>query len=176
MSWPPNDKPARWHRRRFVLGGRTMKLPNAIRVGGEIDALCNRCELNLAHTIVAMVGPKVIKVKCNTCGADHQYRGQQPLVKAQSFAAPKTKSPKAASKGPSSRAVVSWEDKFKGKDLSRPRRYAPTETFAVDDVVDHPTFGLGLVTQVRGDKVDVSFKQEERTLVHGKVARQHSER
>lgn len=157
-----------------------MKLPNAIRVGGEIDALCNRCELNLAHTIVAMVGPKVIKVKCNTCGSDHQYRGQQPLVKAQSFAAPKSKAPKATKSTASSRAATAWEDKFHGKDLSRARRYAPTETFAVDEVVDHPTFGLGLVTHVRGDKVDISFKQEERTLVHGKAgtspARQPSER
>ena len=146
-----------------------MKLPNPIRVGGEIDSLCNRCELNLAHTIVAMVGPKVIKVKCNTCGSDHQYRGQQPLVKAQSFAAPsKAKSAGVRATKPS--RETAWEDKFKGKDVSRARRYSPRETFAVDDVIDHPTFGLGLVTHVRGDKVDISFKQDERTLVHGKGA------
>jgi hypothetical protein len=148
-----------------------MTPPNATRVGGEIDALCNRCELNLAHTIVAMVGPKVIKVKCNTCGADHQYRGQQPLSKAQSFAAPRKSAagPKAARATKASAAATSWEDKFKGKDLGRARRYSPRETFAVDDVVDHPTFGLGLVTHVRGDKVDISFKQHDRTLVHGKT-------
>lgn len=141
----------------------------SIRVGGEIDAFCSKCDLNLAHTIIAMVGPKVVKVKCNTCGNDHQYRGEQPLVKAQSFANPKKRaSPSTAAAPKASRAAVSWEDKFQGKDLSRARKYSIRDTYAVDDVIDHPTFGLGLVVAVRQDKVDVSFKQEEKVLVHGK--------
>jgi hypothetical protein len=146
-----------------------MTPPNAIRTGGEIDAFCTKCQLNLAHTIIAMVGPKVVKVKCNTCDGEHQYRGEQPLVKAQSFAAPKRSSTPRAPSAPRS-APVAWEDKFAGKDLGRARKYSPRETFAVDDVVDHPTFGLGLVIAVRGDKVEISFKQAEKTLVHGKAA------
>lgn len=142
---------------------------SAIRTGGEIDAFCTKCDLNLAHTIIAMVGPKVVKVKCNTCGNDHQYRGEQPLVKAQSFANPKKRASSSPTGGAKvSRAAVAWEDKFKGKDLSRARKFSVKDTYAVDDVIDHPTFGLGLVVAVRGDKVDVSFKQEEKVLVHGK--------
>lgn len=145
-----------------------MSPPNPIRTGGEIDAFCTKCDLNLAHTIVAMVGPKVIKVKCNTCGADHQYRGVQPLVKVQSFAAPR-KSASGATRAPRAPVVVvSWEDRFKGKDLTRAKKYSPKETFAVDEVVDHPTFGLGLVSAVRGDKIDIAFKQHDKTLVHAK--------
>jgi hypothetical protein len=140
----------------------------AIRVGGEIDAFCTKCDLNLAHTILAMVGPKVVKVKCNTCGNDHHYRGEQPLVKAQSFAAPKKRASSASGAPKPSRAAVAWEDKFKGKDLSRARKFSIKDTYAVDDVIDHPTFGLGLVIAVRQDKIDVSFKQEEKVLVHGK--------
>ncbi len=143
-----------------------MPAPSSIRVGGEIDAFCTKCDLNLAHTIIAMVGPKVVKVKCNTCGNDHQYRGEQPLVKAQSFANPK----RATSAAPRKAAavVISWEDQFKGKDLSHAKKYSPKETFVVDEVVDHPTFGLGLVRAVRGDKVDIAFKQHDKTLVHAK--------
>lgn len=138
----------------------------AIRVGGDIDAHCNRCELNLAHTILAMVGPKVVKVRCNTCGSDHQYRGVQPLMPAQSFARPAKRA--STTKAAAPRATT-WEDKFQGRDISRARRYSPRDTYAVDDVVDHPTFGLGLVLAVRGDKVDISFKQTQKTLVHGKA-------
>ena len=148
-----------------------MNLPNAIRTGGEIDAACGKCELNLAHTIIAMVGPKVIKVKCNTCGGEHNYRGVQPLVKAVSFAAPKRASSSSAAK-PKSKApvvIVSWEDQFKGKDLGHARRYTPRDTYAVDDVIDHPTFGLGIVRAVRDGKVEVGFKQEDKVLVHGKT-------
>lgn len=146
-------------------------LPNQIRTGGEIDAFCTKCNLNLAHTIIAMVGPKVEKVECNTCRSVHKYRGQQPLVKAQSFAAPKkasTATKATKTPGSRSRTVITWDEQLKGKDLSRAKKYSPKETFAVDEVVDHPTFGLGLVTAVRGDKVDISFKQEDKTLVHGK--------
>lgn len=150
-----------------------MNLPNAIRVGGEVDAACGKCELNLAHTIIAMVGQKIIKVKCNTCGNEHQFRGTQPLVKATSFAAPKRASSSGSSSAPkkSSAATitVSWDDQFKGKDLSKAKKYSPRETFVVDDVVDHPTFGLGLVRAVRGDKVEIAFKQADKTLVHGKT-------
>lgn len=147
-----------------------MTVPNAIRTGGEIDAFCGKCEMNLAHTIIAMVGPKVVKVKCNTCGSDHNYRGQQPLVKATSFAAPKKSSSSGAAKTPKAAVVtVSWDDQFKGKDLTKAKKYSPRETFVVDEVVDHPTFGLGLVRAVRGDKIEVGFKQEDKVLVHGKA-------
>ena len=150
-----------------------MTTPNAIRVGGEIDAACGKCEMNLAHTILAMVGPKVIKVKCNTCGNDHNYRGVQPLVKLQSFASPKRTSTGAvkSSSAPKKAAtvVVSWDEQFKGKDLTKAKKYSPRETFVVDDVVDHPTFGLGLVRAIRDGKVEVAFKQEDKILVHGKA-------
>lgn len=149
-----------------------MVTPNSIRTGGEIDAHCGKCELNLAHTIIAMVGPKVVKVRCNTCGGEHQYRGVQPLVKATSFAAPtkRASSSGTASKPKAAVVTVSWEDQFKGKDLTKAKKYSPRETFVVDEVVDHPTFGLGLVRAVRGDKIEVGFKQADKVLVHGKAA------
>ena len=153
-----------------------MTLPNSIRTGGEIDAYCGKCLLNLAHTIIAMVGPKVVKVRCNTCGGEHQYRGVQPLVKAVSFAAPKkaksTSSGSSSSSSSKTKApvvIVSWEEQFRGKDITKAKKYSPRETFAVDDVVDHPTFGLGIVRAIRDGKVEVGFKQEDKVLVHGKA-------
>lgn len=147
-----------------------MSAPNTTRVGGEIDAACGKCEMNLAHTIIAMVGPKVVKVKCNTCGNEHTYRGVQPLVKLQSFAAPKRAIASSSSTSRKATVVVTWDEQFKGKDLTKAKKYSPRETFVVDDVVDHPTFGLGLVRAVRDGKVEVAFKQEDKILVHGKAA------
>jgi len=59
-----------------------MAVPSTYRTGGEIDTLCTKCAMTLAHTIIAMVGPRVVKVKCNTCGADHAYHGDPPDGKA----------------------------------------------------------------------------------------------
>ena len=135
--------------------------------------MCGKCELVLAHTILAMVGPKIIKVRCNTCGNEHQFRGSQPLMKSSSpvKAASSTSAAKksAAAKPRSAVVTISWEEQFAGKDISQARKYSPRETFKIDDVVDHPTFGLGLVRAVRGDKIEVGFKQEDKVLVHGKT-------
>lgn len=143
-----------------------MVLPNSIRVGGEVDAHCNKCEMNLAHTILAMVGTTIKRVQCNTCGSQHMFRGQQPLAKAPSLAAPRKAS---APRTPKSEVVVKgFDELLKGHDLTRAKKYSIKETFALEDVVDHPTFGFGIVSAVRHDKVDITFKVEVKTLVHGK--------
>lgn len=150
-----------------MLLGAAMHVPNPIRVGGEVDAHCNKCELNLAHTILAMVGTSIKRVQCNTCGSQHMFRGQQPLQKAASFAAPRKPS---APRTPRSEVVtIGFDELLKGKDLTKAKKYSIRETFKVDDVVDHPTFGFGIVSAVRTDKVDITFKAEVKTLAHGKT-------
>ena len=131
-----------------------MTSQNKYRTAGEIDALCTKCGMDLTHTVMAMVGPKVVKVKCKTCGAEHVYRGDPPSPKA---------APRAA------KASVRFEDRVKGRNLAAAKKYSPREVFQVDDVIDHPTFGLGVVTANRGDKMDVAFRAFEKTLVNGKA-------
>lgn len=143
-----------------------MTLPNSIRVGGEIDAACNKCELTLAHTIIAMVGTSVKRVQCNTCSSQHMFRGEQPLRKNTSLAAPRKSTARVA------KAVAKakdFDELLKGKDLTKARKYSIKETFKADDVVDHPTFGFGIVSAVRVDKVDITFKSDMKTLAHGKI-------
>jgi hypothetical protein len=48
------------------------------------------------------------------------------------------------------------------------KRYAPSVTFAVGDTIEHPKFGTGAVLRVAGNKIDVAFDGELRTLIHGK--------
>ncbi|MGZ6076199.1 MAG: hypothetical protein ACXWK4_00315 [Myxococcaceae bacterium] len=129
------------------------------RVGGEVDASCTRCKMELAHTILAMVGPKIVRVRCNTCGSDHVYRGTQSRSRT-AAARPRT--------APAERTVVGWDAQLAARDVSSAPDYRPEEHYAVDQVVRHPTFGLGIVRAVRQDKMDVAFKTAERTLVQGR--------
>lgn len=142
------------------------------KVGGEVDAFCTRCKLPtpLAHTILAMVGTKIARVRCNTCGGDHAYRGapgstDKPTAAARASAARAAGAPKAEKP---EKVVISFEEQLAGKDIANAPRYSPKDTYKVEQVVQHPTFGLGLVTAVRGDKVDIAFKSEAKTLVHGR--------
>lgn len=141
------------------------------KVGGEVDALCTRCKLLLAHTILAMVGTKIARVRCNTCGGDHAYRGAPGSTdrpSASSSRGTTARAPSAPRAEKADKVVISFEQQLAGKDLANAPRYSPKDTYQVDQVIQHPTFGLGLVTAVRGDKVDITFKSDSKTLVHGR--------
>jgi hypothetical protein len=49
---------------------------NSYSVGGDIDAWCTKCKLELGHTITALVDNLPKKVKCNTCSAQHIFRAK----------------------------------------------------------------------------------------------------
>ncbi|WP_141621756.1 hypothetical protein [Myxococcus sp. AB036A] len=141
------------------------------KVGGEVDALCTRCKLTLAHTILAMVGTKIARVRCNTCGGDHAYRAAPGATDRPSSST--TRTPRASSSSSSASAkaekvIISFEEQLAGKDVANAPRYSPKDTYKVDQVIQHPTFGTGYVSAVRGDKVDITFRTDTKTLVHGR--------
>ncbi len=131
-----------------------------IKAGSEVDTMCNKCELNLAHTVIAVVGPKIIRVRCNTCQTEHAFRDPAG-AKARSVARAK----KAAAPA---KVVISFAERVEAKPGSKPKAYSVKQTFVAEDIIEHPSFGLGIVNAVRGDKIDVAFKAFEKTLVHGK--------
>ena len=134
------------------------------KVGGEVDSFCSKCELVLAHTVIAMVGQKPVKVKCNTCQGEHKYRPAPGSVAPSASVAAR----KAARPVREKKVEISFEE------LLAERRkpavpYSVKRTFAVDDVVDHPTFGRGFVTEVRTGKVQVTFRGDVKVLIHGRT-------
>lgn len=145
------------------------------KVGGEVDAFCTRCRLTLAHTILAMVGTKIARVRCNTCNGDHAFRSApgttdkpSPSARSSGGATSGTKAPRASRATAEEKVIISFEEQLAGKDIANAPRYSPKDTYKPEQVIQHPTFGLGLVTAVRGDKVDITFKSEVKTLVHGR--------
>lgn len=137
------------------------------RSGGEVDSFCNKCKLTLAHTILALVGDKIARVQCNTCGSQHAFKSAPGAASTAKVPRATTSRARASSAAPS-KSVMSFEALLASKDASRARRYSPKDTYSVDDVIEHPTFGYGVVSAVRADKVDVIFKMDEKTLVHGR--------
>jgi hypothetical protein len=124
-------------------------------VGGEVDAFCTRCKLTLAHTVLAMVGAKIARVRCNTCGGDHAFRSTPTRTRTT-----------PAARAPHERVIISFEQQLAGRDLAKAAKYSAKDNYQVDQLIDHPTFGLGIVSGIREDKVDVVFKISQKTLVH----------
>jgi hypothetical protein len=48
-----------------------------IRLGDILDDHCTRCHLLTNHSVVALVGDTVKKVRCRTCNYEHDYRHGQ---------------------------------------------------------------------------------------------------
>jgi hypothetical protein len=135
-----------------------------VKVGGEVDAFCTKCELTLAHTVHAVVGGQPVKVECNTCHGVHRYRGA-----IQRSAAPRTAAARGEKPARAKAEVVGFDTLLAAKKVEAPRPYSPKHTFAVDDVVDHPMFGRGFVSAVRdGGKVEITFRSDVKLLVHSR--------
>lgn len=131
------------------------------KVGGEMDAFCTRCGLMLAHTVIAMVDGRPVKVECNTCHGVHRYRSAAEAGPSRPGAAARQR-----------KVVVSFDELLQQRNVSAFRRYSPNTTYALDQVIDHPAFGLGFVSALRGPgKIEVTFRTEVKTLVHGKQQR-----
>ena len=134
-----------------------------LKPGDDIDSWCGSCKLLLAHTIEALVDDTPARVQCNTCKAQHRYRPHEPGK------APKTKRKRVASAGPQTRKARAsqYEKLLNGQDMSLAKRYSPTESYILGDVVEHAHFGVGVTTTVKaGNKIEVVFEDRVRTLVH----------
>ena len=49
-------------------------MSNESELGDTIDDYCSRCQLLMNHYVVSLVETEVRKVRCQTCGNEHNYR------------------------------------------------------------------------------------------------------
>ena len=132
-------------------------------IGKSVDSWCGCCKLMLAHTVEAMVNHKITRAHCNTCGAQHAYRRNPPGT-----ASAKIRGASSGTSAKTSGKPVDYQALLRGKDVSQSRAYRTSERFQTDELVDHPTFGIGLVVRLRdSNKIDVGFSDGVKTLTHG---------
>jgi hypothetical protein len=138
-------------------------------VGDNIDAYCLKCKLVLTHVIMFKVDGVVNRVKCKTCGAEHKYRGTVPATKKSAGAS----SPGTARVKNSVAAKVTVNDAPRRWDLKSANMppktsisdYSMKDTYKVNNVINHPQFGIGFVEKVVSDKsVFVLFSDKVRLM------------
>jgi hypothetical protein len=123
-----------------------------LSAGDIIESRCTRCREILNHRIVAMVAEKVVRVECNTCGGVHNYYPppvlKPPKTPGGSTVKKAASAPRAAKKDPAQSERDEWASLHHNFRLDRAITYNMNARFKVNDLVDHPTFGLGVVKQV----------------------------
>ena len=124
--------------------------------GGTVDSWCGKCKMVLAHTIEAMIGNKPARVHCNTCQSQHAYKASEPAKRA----------PRAQSTGA---RPSRYKTLVAGTNAGAAKAYSPKDTYQEGDVLQHPTFGVGVTTAVKDvSKIEVLFESGAKVLVHGR--------
>jgi hypothetical protein len=126
-------------------------------VSENVITKCTKCKMELNHVVVANNAAGIVeRVQCLTCGSEHKYHREK----------------KKPTKRISKKNIFTQEvdltntfenlaDKFKEK---RPLPYRMSGSFKNDDVIDHNTFGMGIVINASCDKMEVVFSDRPRLL------------
>ena len=131
-----------------------------IAIGTDVEAYCTKCKMVLAHVVMAMVGAKPRRVKCNTCGGEHNYRAEKPQGKTA------VKTEKTAKKPSTRKTRQSWEDTMNDAASKPHKKYAMSGSFNEGDWIEHAKFGLGCVQVfVPPNKITVRFADSTKLLV-----------
>jgi len=139
------------------IGGKIMtENKNMTPVGENVLSKCNKCKIQLEHVVISHSTEGFIeKVKCLTCGSEHKYSPEKEKL-------PRKKTVRAKKVDPA-RDFDILTEKFKGK---KPLRYTMSGSFRAEDVIDHQTFGMGIVISTFKKQMDVVFSDRPRILVY----------
>jgi hypothetical protein len=116
-----------------------------------------------------MVGDKVARVKCNTCEKEHKYR---PPDSPSEATAAKRRAERKKAQAEASRPLGAEDyDKLSRQiDMTQSTKYSMKMNLDVNQVVEHPKFGLGIVVELReGSKASIVFPDGGRVLVYGRA-------
>ena len=131
-----------------------------LAAGDIVDSRCTRCRTVTNHTIVAMVEDRVARVQCNTCDGVHNYHPPTPVERTPRVAAEKAPAaPRRTRAAIQAAEQEEWEAASRGADPAKIVRYDMGRGFSVNQIIQHPVFGLGLVkTVTKPNKMEVLFE------------------
>jgi hypothetical protein len=124
--------------------------------GQNIESYCGKCKVNLDHTIMAMDGEAIAKVRCKMCGGSHKYGNPRVAHKVRKPGVKK-------GLGEAATAEIVWAAGL-AESKRKERDYSMTAKYRIGDIVNHQTFGKGIVTKLYANKCDMLFKDRERLM------------
>lgn len=124
---------------------------------------CKKCEAERYHRVLAHKTEKSARIECEICGSKKTYS----IAKKKAAAKKKTT---AATKKRASKTIAPtlWADlneKFGSKDA---QSYNFKNTYEANTILDHTKFGIGYITKVEAQRMEVVFQDQVRQMVHSR--------
>lgn len=144
-------------------------MSSPLSAGSIVETNCTRCRQIMNHTIVAMVGEKIVRVECNTCRGIHAFHPvkvpRQPAAAKAPTAAGRQSPPRAGKVDPAAAERAEWEALQAGIDPSQAVPYDMNRSYRTKSLLFHPNFGIGIVQLVLPpNKMDVLFQTGKKRL------------
>ncbi len=132
---------------------------NRTPVAQDLVTRCTKCKLELSHVVVVHNEEGLVeRVKCKTCGSEHKYRPDKKKAPAKT---PKKKKRMVTKEEDFAKEFEKLAEKFKERESVN---YSMSGSFKKDEVIAHKTFGMGIVTSVSYQKMEVAFSEGPRLL------------
>ncbi|RYZ81082.1 MAG: hypothetical protein EOP06_24125 [Proteobacteria bacterium] len=136
-------------------------------VAKSFFAFCKKCDADRYHVVLAHTSAKAAKIKCEVCGSIKSYT--LPKAAGSAKSGTKVTRPRAGSESARrSSHNAEYEAMINAQDASKETGYTTKGKFTVNQKINHPKFGLGVVRGVQLEKVEVVFADEVRNLVHNR--------
>ncbi|MGD8376848.1 MAG: hypothetical protein PVF68_11955 [Acidobacteriota bacterium] len=125
---------------------------DVMKVGDEVDSWCTKCREMARHKVKSLpAGGKAARVICDVCNGEHYLRPNPPQSRK-------------SGGGKASRRKVGLT--LTEEQKAGARTYDIGGAYQLGDVISHPTFGFGEVTEVRSpQRMMVLFDTVEKLLV-----------
>ncbi len=129
-------------------------------VAKDIITVCSRCKLELNHIVVRHNAEGIVdRVKCHTCGFEHKYKP----VKKKAETTKKRKSP-VRKKSPEKEYAALMEKNIHVV----PIPYSMKTSYSEGELIDHKTFGKGVIMGTSFERIEVLFQDGSKTLAADK--------
>lgn len=138
-------------------------------VAKSFFAFCKKCDADRYHVVVAHTSAKAAKIKCEVCGSQKSYT----LPKAAGTKSAKT-GKVVRTRGANSESArrsshnAEYEAMVNAQQSGKETVYSIKGKFKINEKINHPKFGVGVVRGVHQEKVEVVFADEVRNLVHNR--------
>lgn len=120
---------------------------------------CKKCEQDRYHKVITHPTKTSAKLECEVCHAKQTFKlGKKKTAATGGRKRKKTPTP-----------AEMWVELKQNVDIANPEPYNMKKRFSAETAIDHPKFGLGVVTESTGISIQVAFEDGVKSLVHNRT-------
>lgn len=139
-------------------------------VASKFHTFCKKCDSDRYHVVLTHPTSSSAKLQCEVCKAKSTYKlpkaGAVPGAKKLTGAAAKRK--EASQTAKKNAHNTEYNQLLEASKTTDAQKYNMKLKFAVNQQIDHPKFGVGVIRSAQHDKIEVVFPDEVRMLVHNR--------